>query len=281
MMAVSQIGKRVCRVNLRGRDILIAIKVHLDSSGKSTVDQFITLAGFAAPDELWANFENEWSQIMTNHSPKSAYVHMKEINSLTKGFEPRFGWNHQNAFGLAGACLAYMSRLDKERFRMFYCTVDIGAWRKLKGEGYELPEPIEMCNEFCVYGVQLWYAYKFPLKTEIFDLATDGEHYIFDRNEEFYLPFRAKWNVEKDKFESTGELSPWILIDDVTEADMKKVPGIQAADILAWSVNREHMAPEGYPGKMYLEIMKKVIPSGFVFWDEDKMRKRYGVIEQP
>lgn len=280
MMAMSRIGKVACRVNLDEGDILIALRVHLDSSGKAS-DEFITLAGFAAPDELWANFETEWDRILKNHSPKANYVHMKEINTLTKGFAPCFGWNQQNAFGLAGACLAYMSRIDKERFRMFHCTVDIGAWHKLIGEGYGIPEPIEMCNEFAVFAVQLWYAYKYPLESEVINLETDGQHYVFDRNEQFYLPFRTKWNLEKDLFENTGALSPWVLIDDVGEADMKKTPGIQAADILAWSVNREHTAPEGYPGKMYLHIMKQVIPSGFIFWDEDKMRKNYGIIQQP
>jgi hypothetical protein len=278
MIAFSQIGRCVSRVNLSAKDIVIALRVHLDSSGKAG-DEFITLAGFAAPDELWKEFENEWDKILTGHTPKAGYVHMKEINALTKGFDKKLGWNHPNAFGLAANCLAYMSHLDKERFRMFYCTVDLAAWQKLKEEAYDIPEPIELCNEFCVFGVQIWYAYKFPLKTEMFNLKTDGEHYVFDRNEDFYLSFRAKWNSEKDKFENTGALSPWILIDDVTEADMKKVPGIQAADILAWSVNRDHTAPEGYPGKAYLEIMKKVIPSGSVFWDEDKMRKRYGIVQ--
>lgn len=268
-------------MNLREKDILIALRVHLDSSGKPAIDQFITLAGFAAPDELWKDFETGWDKILKGHSPKADYVHMKEINALDKGFSSPLGWNQHSAFTLAANCLVYMSHLDKDRFCMFYCTVDTGAWHKLKHEGYDIPEPIELCNEFCVFGIQIWYAYKFPLKSEIFDLKTDGQHYVFDRNEEFYLPFRAKWNLEKDNFENTGALSPWILIDDVTEADMKKVPGIQAADILAWSVNREHTAPAGYPGKAYLGIMKQVIPHGFVFWDEDRMRKKYGRIEQP
>lgn len=253
--------------------------MHLDSSGKLT-DGFITLAGFAAPDEVWKQFENDWNAILTNHLPKADYVHMKEINSLSKGFDSHKGWNHPNAFGLAGSCLAYMSRLDKERFRMFHCTVDLAAWHKLKTEGYEIPEPIEMCNEFAVFGIQLWYAFKYPLESEIIDLKTDGQHYIFDRGEDYYLPFRAKWNLEKDIFENTGALSPWILIDDIGEADMKTNPGIQAADILAWAVNREHTAPEGYPGKMYLHIMKKVIPSGCLVWNEDNMRKKYGIIQQ-
>jgi hypothetical protein len=262
------------------KDILIALRIHLDSSGKSA-DQFMTLAGFAAPDEFWTDFEIKWNKILEGHTPKADYVHMKEINALSKGFDKRLGWNQPNAFRLVNNCLVCMSRLDKERFRMFYCTVDIGAWHKLKNEGYEIPGPIDLCNEFSVFGVQLWYAYKFPLKTEVFDLKTDGEHYVFDRNEEFYLPFRAKWNLEKDNFENTGALSPWVLIDDVTEADMRKVPGIQAADILAWSVNREHTAPNDFPGKAYLEIMKQVIPFGSMLWNENAMRKKYGIIQQP
>ena len=280
MMAVSYIGNLTSRLNLRERDVIIALRVHLDSSGKLT-DGFITLAGFAAPDEMWKQFETDWDGILKNHTPRAEYVHMKEINSLTKQFDQYKGWNHQNAFGLAGECLAYMSRLDKERFRMFYCTVDLGAWNKLKGEGYEIPEPIDLCNEFAVFGVQIWYAYKYPLESEVFNLKTDGQHYVFDRGEDYYLPFRTKWNLEKDKFENTGALSPWILIDDIGEADMRKTPGIQAADILAWSVNRDHIAPEGYPGKMYLHIMKQVIPSGSVFYNEGTLRKKYGIIEQP
>ncbi len=279
MIAASKIGKLASRVNLSEKDVFIALRVHLDSSGKSC-DEFMTLAGFAAPDELWEDFENKWDEILKAHTPRAGYVHMKEINALTKGFDQRLGWSQPKAFGLAASCLAYMSRLDKERFRMFYCTVDICAWHKLKGEGYVIPEPIELCNEFAVFGIQLWYAFKFPLESAIIDLKTDGEHYIFDRNEEFFLPFRAKWNSEKDKFETSGALSPWVLIEDVTEGESKKIPGIQAADILAWSVNRDHTAPEGYPGKAYLEIMKKVIPSGFIFWNEDNMRKKYGLIQQ-
>ena len=177
-------------------------------------------------------FEIKWNKILEGHTPKADYVHMNEINALSKGFDKKLGWNQPNAFRLANNCLVYMSRLDKERFRRFYCTVDIGAWNKLKDEGYEIPEPIELCNEFSVFGIQLWYVYKFPSRTEIFDLKTDGEHYIFDRNEEFYLPFRAKWNLEKDNFENTGALSPWVLIDDVTEAETHHVDFSDDGDIV-------------------------------------------------
>jgi hypothetical protein len=241
----------------------------------------MTIAGVAAPDELWAEIETKWWEILHNYSPRAEYTHMVEINALSKGFDKRLGWSHQSAFGLVAQCLAYMSRLDKQRFRVFHCTVDLEAWQKLTNQGYKIPTPIDLCNEFCVFGIQLWYAYKYPLESEIIDLATDAERYIFDRNEQFFLPFRQRWNSEKDKFEATGAISPWVLIGDVTEGEMKKVPGIQAADILAWSVNRDRTSPEGYPGKSYLQIMKQVLPSGSMFWNEGAMRKKYGIVQLP
>ena len=87
-----------------------------------------------------------------------------------RGFDRKLGWNNHNAFGLATECLAYMSRLDKKRFRMFYCAVDLKAWHKLRAETYHLPNPIDMCNEFCSEAVMPWYVSMYP---EVIDLQSD------------------------------------------------------------------------------------------------------------
>jgi hypothetical protein len=65
----------------------------------------MSLAGFAAPDELWAGFEIKWNKILKDHVPKADYVHVNEINALSKAFDEKLGWNHLNAFGLAGKWL--------------------------------------------------------------------------------------------------------------------------------------------------------------------------------
>jgi hypothetical protein len=119
---------------------LISLRAYLDSSGKVT-DDYMTLAAFAGSEEMWGEFETEWWKILEGHTPKAEYVHMREIAHQRKGFDRKHGWNEQNAFGLVTSCLSYMSRLDKTRFRMFYCSVDLVAWRKLRAQTNALPSP--------------------------------------------------------------------------------------------------------------------------------------------
>jgi hypothetical protein len=238
----------------------------------------MTLAAFAGDDEIWAKFETDWDEILRSHCPRADYVHMREVNTLTKGFDWKLGWNVHKAFELVTKCLSYMSRVDKKKFRMFYCTVDLEAWHKLKKEGYCLPDPVEMCSDYSMYGVLWWYVQQ-RHPDSVFNLPTDSAHYFFDKDEPFEKNFRAKWESETRKHESTGEVNPWILIEEVSSVNMRKVPGVQAADVLAWSVNREKTAPDNMPGKMYSYIMKQVIPSSSLTYDEATMRKIYGVVQ--
>jgi hypothetical protein len=270
--AVSKIGKLAYRMSLRDEDILIAIRAFLDGSGKFT-DDYVTLAAFAGNDDIWAEFETEWDRILTGHTPRADYIHMRELVRQIDGFDWRHGWNVTNSFGLVTKCLMYMQHLDKKRFRMFYCAVDLAAWRKLKAETYELPEPIELCNRFCSELVLGWYFVKHP---DILDPMNGAIHYFFDKDEPYKQVFEDKWKSETGKIDaSKGDWSVWNLVKEVAAVEMRKVPGIQAADILAWSVNRENTSIEGSPGRMLLYIMQQVIPSGFIVWDEERMRQHF------
>jgi Protein of unknown function (DUF3800) len=258
-------------MNLRKDEILIALRAHLDSSGKLT-DDYMTLAAFAGNEEMWVEFEAEWDKILTGYSPKAKYVHMREIAHQTVGFDRKLGWTPEKAFGLANQCLVYMSHLDKERFRMFYCAVDLEAWKKLRAETYPLPSPIELCNQFCSEFILMWYLNKYP---DIINLHSDTIKYFFDKGEGFKRPFEDKWIEETKRSEETGVWSVWNLVEQVSEVDMKKVPGVQAADILAWAVNREKTSAAGKNGTFLRHIMQQVIPASCVIWDEEKFRKHF------
>jgi hypothetical protein len=226
-------------MHLRDEDILIAIRTYLDSSGK-LVDNYMTLAAFAGPDEIWAEFEGKWDDILHNHVPRAEYMHMKELNLLMKGFDWKLGWNLKNTWELLFKCLMYMQNLDKQRFRMFYCAIDLEAWRKLKAETYQLPDPIELCNKFCSEMVMRWYLVRYP---DVLDHTSPSIHYFFDKDEAFKEPFEDKWNKETAQMDATkGDWSIWSMVKEVASVDMKGVPGVQAADILAWSINRENTA---------------------------------------
>ena len=231
----------------------------------------MTLAAFVANEEMWAEFEMEWQKILDGHTPRAAYVHMRELAHQRKAFASELGWNDDNAFGLSNKCLVYMSRLDKQRFRMFYCVVDLRAWHKLRAETYQLPSPVDLCNQFCPEGLLYWYVDQYP---GIINFETDSVKYFFDGGEGFKTPFERKWKEEARKSKHTS-VSVWRLIKQVSAVDMRKVPGVQAADILAWAVNRDATIQEGKKAKYLRHIMHQVIPASYVVWDEAKFRKHF------
>ena len=250
---------------------MIALRAYLDSSGKLEDDN-LTLAAIAGPEQLWGEFEREWARILASHSPKAQYVHMAEICHQNKGFDRGLGWTDQSAFSLSNTCLVYMSGLDKKRFHMFYCTIDLKAWRKLKSLTYQLPEPVQLCNRFCSETVLGWYLNQYP---DLIDPNADTVNYFFDRDEYFHHPFRKKWETEKKKAAKSKEWSIWQLIADIKAVEMKSTPGVQAADIIAWGMNRETFAAEGQKGKHLGHIIRQVIPATFVIWTEEKFRQRF------
>ncbi|HWZ46338.1 MAG TPA: DUF3800 domain-containing protein [Candidatus Saccharimonadales bacterium] len=275
--ANSLIGKCSGRVNLGKEDILIALRAHLDSSGKLEND-YMTLAAVAASDQIWQKFEADWDKILSNHTPKATYVHMRELAHQHGGFDRKLGWNDENAFGLSNQCLIYMNSLDKKRFKVFYCAIDLKAWRKLQAKNYPLPDPIEMCNWYCSEIILAWYLGSYPEKPNMF---RDSIRYFFDQNEYFKGPFEDKWNKEKDRAEKTREWNIWQTIKGVSAVDMKDVPGVQAADIVAWAVNRENTVQYGKKAKYMAHIIRKGLPSSSVTWDEAKIRRYFKPLEIP
>jgi Protein of unknown function (DUF3800) len=253
---------------------LIALRAYLDSSGKLE-DEWITLAAVASTDEIWELLETEWDKIMRGHTPQGSYIHMKEVYRLEKAFDKSLGWNHDNAFGLVNKCLVVMSHLPKDRFRVFYCSVHLAAWQKLRAETYQMPDPVEMCNTFCSEFILTWYALHYNPKTLIMDPRSDSVRYYFDKNEYFFQPFYDKWKLETNTSDATGRWSVWNAIEAVVPVEMRKTPGIQAADIIAWGRNRETFAKEGDIASHLAHILRQVTPTSYVIWDEAKLRQQY------
>jgi hypothetical protein len=264
--AKSRIAQCCGRVNLRKGDILIALRAYLDSSGKlGGKDDFITLAAVAANDDMWTEFETAWDKILLDHAPPAKYIHMREVFRLIDGFDKDKGWDHDKAFGVVDECLVYMSHLDKKRFCMFYCSVDLRAWDKLRAETYQMPDPVELCNQYCSETVLGWYLSRYR---GVIDIHNDTVKYFFDKDEYFKEPFEAKAKRERELSEGRERWGIWNLIVQVSAVDMRNTPGIQAADIIAWGRNRETFTKPGDIGYGLAHILRQVVPSHSVVWDE-------------
>ncbi len=247
----------------------MALEAYFDGS-VSTKPALLTLAGFAAENSIWIEFDKRWNAILTDSKkrPAAKYVHMREANALQGEFSPRNGWNAKKVEALVQDLLFYLQTVDKQRFRMSACTVDLAAREKLKHEGLPIPEAVDICNELCPKTFLAWYFDKYPGIISTLD-------YFFDKDEPFKESFEKTWTQEKSRVLVPGALDmTWSLIKTVNIAEMRHKPGLQAADLLAWATNR-HTAKIGQRYLSLLEIMKAVIPWYQIFCNEQKLRELY------
>jgi hypothetical protein len=268
-MPKSSLGECIASFLTGEGHILVPLEAYFDGSSNGQ-PSLLTLAGFAAQDSIWIEFDKKWREILadSNKRPAAKYLHMREANSLEGEFCPRNGWNAKKVDSLITDLLLYLQTVDKERFRMAACTVDLTAREKLRYEGLPVPEAVEICNQWCPQTFLAWYFVKYPG-------IVSTLHFFFDKGEPFEDSFRQTWKRETAKVLVPGANDmTWSLIQTIASTDAKCKPGLQAADLLAWATNRL-TAGVGHTYKSLLTIMKSVIPWYHQFCDEAKMRELY------
>jgi hypothetical protein len=236
--------------------------------GKSWRDgDLVTLAGYAAEDSIWSGFDIEWNKILGDDRkrPKAAHLHMKEAAHLEGIFHWRNKWNLKKVEFLVTDLLMYLQTLPKDRFRQFACSINLSAYRKLLAEGWNIPDPIDLCNGYCPEGVLVWYLGEYPG-------VIDAAHYFFDVSEPFKNPFEELWKKEKQSLSVRPTAETWQIIKSVTTTEMKDRPPLQAADLLAWASNRVLQPTTDAWAKHLERIMKQIIPSSWVVFDETRLR---------
>jgi hypothetical protein len=249
----------------------IALHSYFDGSysGKSWREgDFVTLAGYAAEDSIWSDFDTEWNKILADDRvrPKADHLHMKYAAHLEGIFNWRNKWNLKKVESLLTDLLLYLQTLDKQRFHQFACSIDLSAYRKLLAEGWSIPDPVALCNGYCPEGALVWYLGIYPG-------VIDSAHYFFDVSEPFKGPFEALWKREKQDLSPRPIAAYWQIIKSVTTIEMKDRPPLQAADLLAWASNRVLTAPKDSFGVGLEPLMKEIIPSSWVVFDEKRFRE--------
>jgi hypothetical protein len=203
---------------------LVALRSYFDGSGKSDNrgSNFLVLAGFAAENGLWVDFDNGWRSVLRDHG--AAYLHMAEAIRFAEEYE---GWSRDRVISLVNGMIAFLVAMPGDhQFHGFRCSVDLAAYRavrKLK----RIPSPERICARWGLSLILNWRDQwpAFPIDTlDIF----------FDRNEEFLKHLAKDWNDKRIR----GQYPFYELIGTIEPVEMQKTPGVQAADLLAWSTNR-------------------------------------------
>lgn len=162
---------------------------------------------------------------------------------MVEGRGPRdayAGWTPQQVEklirDLLNQCLMPLGReAGDEGLYAAYCTIEREDYERacedlpeLRGKGFAA-----ICAEF-VTCVALRLLPQDPAKPEGHRLGR--VELTFDRGEAFQPAIEAAWQRVKDRPE--GRRGPLSLVSKISSADWRDVPGLQAADDLAWHVNR-------------------------------------------
>lgn len=242
------------------------LKAYFDKSGQHDT-KFMTLSGIAASDATWQEIEETWDYLLKVGEPKATYMHVVEALNLRDAFKRDNGWDKEKVWNLINALMSYLTDLPKENLCHFTCIVDLQAYEKLRLETYQMDSPVKLCIDSCVKRVMFWYLREY----QALDLEAS---YFFDQNEPFEPAFRAEWESEKAKDEEVGTTSIWAHIVQVSNSDMRKTPGLQVADMLAWGHNRE--ATDGASTFPHIALtLRALMPSKSIKWEESNLRRRY------
>ena len=102
---------------------MVSVKASFDSSGKIGSSRFVVLAGVAASENIWQDFETKWDEILKARSPIAPYLHLKELVYATGPYTEELGWDDAKRHNLLADCFRYAYSLDKDHFRTFTATI--------------------------------------------------------------------------------------------------------------------------------------------------------------
>lgn len=251
------------------------MRAYLDKSGQSS-SSYVTLAAFARSDWAWADFEKGWNETLKTGFRPVDYMHMIEALGLRyrSPFSYALGWKREYVWDLVGKLLVFPGGLEKGRITMHSCVIDMNAWRELTAGGCKIPSEIDLCNRYVSGLIAAIFAGQVlrQAPSDTFYIAQDDLlNFVFDFNEDFYEPFRKYVIEEKGK----GESTIWHLVDGIGEGEMRTTPGIQAADVLAWSSNRENTVAEGEEGKHIAYLLHQIVMSTRKVYDRETLLKEF------
>ncbi len=251
---------------LRAGSVLIALKSYFDRSKRGpkwTHCDVIALAGFAAGDEVIAQFEKDYAAVLNDDRfrPCAPYLHMSKLRSQSGNspFSAAKGWNDNRRTRLVNDVVDYLGTLDKSKSRLFVCSVEMAAIVRLRIQQPDTPTPIRICNHYVPHWVTAWHARDYP------GLMTDS-HFFFDWNEPFKRDFdRLRRRIQtSNPFEISGNRETWQLLKTITETNAQAETPLQIADLLAWGTVRQHTNTQD-PFLIGLAVaVKKILPSSWL-----------------
>ena len=206
------------------------IKAYFDNSGKPQDSKlaWVTVAGVVAPEESWQIFDARWAEAMGDRR----FLHMKELTKPKQESDsPYYGMSESDKNLLLSRAVGVLLSMEQPSFRFFgvACTADKIAYERAKLAGLQPPSLPERCGEVCFWHI-----------VERFGVAEDVSIHVFYDNgeQQFFKRILKDWENRKKRIGDT--VLSRIPFKPTPVVDMRKSPGMQAADFIAWHVYRSY-----------------------------------------
>ena len=224
--------------------LVVAIKAYCDGSGKYPDPncKYLTLGACIATPDAWTEFEKRWATILNRLD--SPPLHMKDARFGANEFE---GWSESRVDDLLSALrdecfIPIMFQTHRDDFYFASCTVNLPDFEcaSLKSSGVRSRTPAALCAYHIaeVAKMMLPDDKTSPTKKRgLFEMW-------FDHGEDFQHFVQKEWEQRKKDWHK-DVLSHLVT---VAPADYRDVIGLQAADFVAWHVNRYYTTGEDWAG---------------------------------
>src|SRR5579859_3345504 len=212
--------------------LLMVLKCYFDGGNEADSQQYsvVTLAAFSGTVSPWEKFEIAWNKNLKAHG--APYLHTTDAVGLTGVFSKRNGWTETKVEKFIADCVGIIERcaavkagrkIVKNGIRPVTITVILSDFKKALEENPKLMTVEHLCATQCVptcvlYGRLIMGADQFQL--------------FFDQGEPFYGHIHDRMTNKKSRADTL-----WKHVVHAGESNMRNVPALQAADVLAWSVN--------------------------------------------
>ncbi|HEX5432508.1 MAG TPA: DUF3800 domain-containing protein [Bryobacteraceae bacterium] len=208
------------------------LKSYLDSGNQadSTQYEILTLAALVGLKNHWADFHREWKKVLKHH--KAPWLHTTDAVSFHGPFDRKHGWNRDKVDALIDDCVSVIEHIAaisnvRVGLRLIRVSVLLKDHQTAVKQDPDLGTPEQIC---AIQSAALCFGYGVYIGADQFE-------FVFDQNERFCGNVLDRWKNKKSR--NSDQI--WKQVVSVSEADMRRVTALQAADLLAWRINRAHL----------------------------------------
>jgi hypothetical protein len=199
---------------------------HFDESGQLDAGGFVCLAGFVAPEEKWVAFDTAWNAALVKHG--APYLHTTDLTNFKRLYKD---WTPERRDALMADLMEAIHAAG--RIAALGAVMSVDDYNSFSDH-----DKARMRDPF------------FPLFQEVIRGAALDAHFeppdvkvkmIYSQQDEFGPSATKLWEIMQGTIDFRRRMG------SLEFADMRIVPGLQAADLLAFELRRYYQNKRNRP----------------------------------